>query len=48
MSGWTNKMWTPFGYIQDEKLRIRPGPDAKTVDFKQLWDCMNSQDEAKL
>lgn len=48
MTGWHNEKWAPFGYIQDELLRVRPGPNTKSVDFKQLWDCLNSQDEAKL
>jgi len=43
-----NEQWTPLGYKHDDKLRITPGPDAKTVDFEQLWDCLNSQDESKL
>lgn len=32
------------GYILDSLMRVRPGPEVKTIQFKHLWDMLRSQD----
>ena len=36
------------GYILDDLMRVRPGPDVKTVDFGELWEMLTSADEKLL
>jgi len=48
MSEWFDQEWAPHGYVRDELLRVRPGPDCKTVDFASLWECLGSDDESLL
>lgn len=32
------------GYVLDDLMRIRPGPFTRTIDFKDLWDTLVSDD----
>ena len=39
------KLGTPFGYVVDDRHRVRPGAETKTVEWAELWDILTSTDE---
>ena len=43
-----NDNYKKYGYVTDDMMLIRAGPETKVVDFGQLWEVLRSDDPALL